>query len=85
MGSLGWIQGIVFGAAPGIQDPFPADVLPRLRLGLVPTAVNLVGRERTLVGNRECDHICGNGVGLLPEPGIPVALHPPKPSPLQFL
>lgn len=56
VGSLGGIQGFVLGAAAGVQDPLPADPLPGLRLGLVPTAVHL-RRERawiTHLGARGC-------------------------------
>lgn len=52
MGSLGRVQGLVFGAAPGIENPFSADPLPRVGLGLLPAAVNLVERERTPVAGR---------------------------------
>jgi len=48
MGSLGRVQGFVLGAAPRVQNPFPADPLPSVCLGLVPAAVNL-GREGTAV------------------------------------
>lgn len=46
VGSLGRIQGFVLGAAPGIQDPFPADALPGVGLGLLPTAMDLEGENR---------------------------------------
>jgi len=48
MGSLGGVQGVVLGAASRVQNPFPADPLPSVCLGLVPAAVNL-GREGTVV------------------------------------
>lgn len=82
MGSLGWVQGLVFGAAPGIENPFSADPLPCVGLGLLPAAVNLVERELTLVAARKqsSNRILGNKEILFLEPGIPLppALHPPK-------
>lgn len=76
VGSLGGIQGFVLGAAAGVQDPFPADPLPRVGLGLLPTAVGLAGEN----GQRARDRPCGNQGLALPEPATPFlpALHPPE-------
>ena len=81
MGSLGWVQGLVFGAAPGTANPFSADPLPRVGLGLLPAAVNLSERERTPVagGKQGSDHASKNQAILFLEAGIPLppALCPP--------
>lgn len=68
MGSLGWVQGLVFGAAPRIENPFSADPLPCVGLGLLPTAVNLAERERTLVaaGKQGSDRVGGGSGDFIP-------------------
>lgn len=60
VGSLGGIQGSVLGAAPGIQEPFPADALPSVGLGLVPTAMDLE-RQRTLGSGAGITHVGTRG------------------------
>lgn len=64
MGSLGRVQGLFFGAAPGVENPFSADPLPRVGLGLLPTAVNLAERDRSLgaAGKQGGRHVQGNQV-----------------------
>lgn len=63
MGPLGGVQGLVFGAAPRVENPFPADPLPRVRLGLLPAAVNL-GRERKEGHGWETGHVWEPGVSV---------------------
>lgn len=61
MGPLGGVQGLVFGAAPRVENPFPADPLPCVCLGLLPAAVNL-GRERRDTGGKR--HVWEPGVSV---------------------
>lgn len=86
MGSLGRVQGLVFGAAPGIENPFPADPLPRVGLGLLPAAVNLPEREGTAVqpGNRAATAYVGTGrfYSQNPEFLFPLICTLLKPSPI---
>lgn len=81
MGPLGGVQGLVFGAAPRVENPFPADPLPCVRLGLLPTAMNL-GRERRDTGGKQ--GTCGSLEFLWLEPGgaLPPASYSLRPPPV---
>lgn len=50
VGTLGGIQGFVLGATPGVQEPFPADPLPCVGLGLLPTAMHLGQNKHQKMG-----------------------------------